>query len=247
MAIVCIAGVARGIGKTAVAEFLLARLGEESAAVQKNRRATWHAARIRVADEIPQADAARIGDEGFLLVSECDDAEVRRLRGAGAMSAAVLLAEPRGLEAGLDTLLTALPRGANILVEGNAFLWARRTDLAVMVIGPGPSGKGLAPVRPATRELFGKIDLWTWNTRGDPAAEGFFEFPQALVRMGFRGGVTNLADFHHVNPVRSDAPANAEFLAAMHDRLRCLTVRRESNAFLRRIGFDTPDEGGRDG
>jgi NAD(P)-dependent dehydrogenase (short-subunit alcohol dehydrogenase family) len=97
MAIVCIAGVGRGIGKTAVAEFLLARLEG------------WHAARVRVADEIPQADAARIGDEGFLLVSECDDSEVRRLRGAGAMSAAVLLAEPRGLEAGLDTLLTALP------------------------------------------------------------------------------------------------------------------------------------------
>ena len=235
MAIVCIAGVARGIGKTAVAEFLLARLEG------------WHAARVRVADEIPDADAARIGDEGSRVVMDADDAEVRRLHDAGAVSTAVLLAEARGLEAGIDALLAALPQGANILVEGNAFLWARCADLAVMVVGPGPSGKGLAPVRPATRELLRKIDLWTGNTRGDPAAEGFFEFPQALIRMGFRGGVTNRADFHHVNPVRSDAPANAEFLAAMHDRLRCLTVRRESNAFLRRIGFDTPDEGGRDG
>lgn len=235
MAIVCIAGVARGIGKTAVAEFLLARLEG------------WHAARVRVADEIPETDTARIGDEGFLLGSECDDAEVRRLRGAGAMSAAVLLAEARGLEAGLERLLKSLPEGANLLVEGNAFLWARRADLAVMVIGPGPSGKGLAHVRPSTRELFGKIDLWTWNTRGDPAAEGFFEFPQALIRMGFQGGVTNRADFHHVNPVRSDDSANAEFLAVMHDRLRRLAVRRESDDFLRRIGFDTRDGGGRDG
>ena len=235
MAIVCIAGVARGIGKTAVAEFLLARLEG------------WHAARVRVADEIPDADAARISDDGYLLLTETDDAESRRLLAAGAATAAVLLAEARGLAAGLARLLKSLPEGTNLLIEGNAFLWARRADLAVMVIGPGPSGKGLAPVRPATRELFGKIDLWTWNTRGDPAAEGFFEFPQALIQMGFQGGVTNRADFHHVNPVRSDAPANAEFLAAMHDRLRCLTVRRESNAFLRRIGFDTPDEGGRDG
>jgi hypothetical protein len=235
MAIVSIAGVARGIGKTAVAEFLLARLEG------------WHAARVRVADEIPETDAARIGDEGSRVVMDADDAEVRRLHDAGAVSTAVLLAEARGLEAGLDALLAALPRGANILVEGNAFLWARRADLAVMVIGPGPSGKGLAPVRPSTRELFGKIDLWTWNTRGDPAAEGFFEFPQALIRMGFQGGVTNRADFHHVNPVRSNDPANAEFFAAMHDRLRRLTVRRESDDFLRRIGFDTHDEGGRDG
>ena len=235
MAIVCIAGIARGIGKTAVAEFLLARLEG------------WHTARVRVADEIPDADAARIGDEGFLLVSECDDAETRRLRGAGATSAAVLLAEPRGLEAGLDTLLTALPLGANILVEGNAFLWARRADLAVMVIGPGPSGKGLAPVRPSTRELFGKIDLWTWNTRGDPAAEGFFEFPQALVRMGFRGGVTNRADFHHVNPRARDHSGNRALLDALHHHIQRLGIWRESDAFLRRIGFDTLDEGGRDG
>jgi len=235
MAIVCIAGVTRGIGKTAVAEFLLARLEG------------WHAARVRVADEFPKTDAARIGDEEYLLLPESDDAEVRRLRGAGAMSAAVLMAEPRGLEAGLDTLLAALPRGANILVEGNAFLWARRADLAVMVIGPGPSGKGLAPVRPATRELFGKIDLWTWNTRGDPAAEGFFEFPQALIRMGFQGGVTNRADFHHVNPRETGHEGNRAFLDALHHHIQRLGIWRESDSFLRRIGFDPPDEGGRDG
>jgi hypothetical protein len=235
MAIVSIAGVGRGIGKTAVAELLLARLEG------------WHAARVRVADEIPETDAARIGDEGFRLVSECDDAEVRRLRNAGAMSAAVLLAEPRGLEVGLDALLAALPQGANILVEGNAFLWARRADLAVMVIGPGPSGKGLAPVRPSTRELFGKIDLWTWNTRGDPVAEGFFEFPQALVRMGFRGGVTNRADFHHVNPCETGHEGNRAFLKAMRRHIDRIGIRRESDAFLGRIGFNTRDEGGRDG
>ena len=149
MAIVCVAGVGRGIGKTAVAELLLTRLEG------------WHAARVRVADEIPDADAARIGDEGSRVVMDADDAEVRRLPDAGAGSTAVLLATALGLDAGLDALLAALPQGANILVEGNAFLWARRADLAVMVIGPGPSGKGLAPVRPASRELFGKIDLWT--------------------------------------------------------------------------------------
>ncbi|HUX00427.1 MAG: hypothetical protein WBD63_01875 [Phycisphaerae bacterium] len=235
MAIVCIAGVARGIGKTAVAEFLLERLEG------------WHTARVRVADEIPEADAARIGDERFLLVPDADDAESRRLRAAGGACAAVLLAEARGLAAGLARLLESLPTGANLLVEGNAFLWARRADLAVMVIGPGPSGKGLAPVRSSTRELVAKIDLWTWNTRGNPAAEGFFDFPQALARTGIRGGVTNRSDFHHLNPVQGDDAANAEFLAAMHDRLQRLTVRRESDDFLRRIGFAPPDEGVRDG
>lgn len=116
-----------------------------------------------------------------------------------------------------------------------------------MVIGPGPSGKGLAPVRPSTRELFGKIDLWTWNTRGDPAAEGFFEFPQALIRMGFQGGVTNRADFHHVNPRETGHEGNRAFLKAMRRRIDRIGIRRESDAFLRRIGFDTRDEGGRDG
>ncbi|HUU30928.1 MAG TPA: hypothetical protein VMY69_02375, partial [Phycisphaerae bacterium] len=80
MATVCIAGIARGIGKTAVAEFLLARLDG------------WHAARVRVADEIPDTDAVRIGDEGSRIVMDADDAEVRRLRDAGAVSTAVLLA-----------------------------------------------------------------------------------------------------------------------------------------------------------
>jgi len=233
MAIVCIAGVARGIGKTAVAEFLLARLEG------------WHTARVRVADEIPETDAARIGDEGFLLLSDVDDAESRRLLAAGAATAAVLLAEARGLETGLARLLDSLPHGANLLVEGNAFLWAREADLAVMVIGPRPSGKGLAPVRPSTRELVAKIDLWTWNTRGDPAAEGFFEFPQALARMGIRGGVTNRADFHHVNPARGDDPANDAFLRTMRDHFERLAVRRESDAFLRRIGFRFPRDDGR--
>jgi hypothetical protein len=235
MAIVSIAGIARGIGKTAVAELLLTRLEG------------WHAARVRVADEIPETDAARIGDEGFLLLTETDDAESRRLLAAGAATAAVLLAEARGLAAGLARLLESLPEGTNLLIEGNAFLWARRADLAVMVIGPGPSGKGLAPVRPATRELVGKIDLWTWNTRGDPAAEGFFEFPQALVRMGFRGGVTNRADFHHVNPRARDHSGNGALLDALHHHIQRLGIWRESDAFLRRIGFDTRDEGGRDG
>jgi hypothetical protein len=235
MAILVIAGVGRGIGKTAVAEFLLARLEG------------WHAARVRVADEIPETDAARIGDEGFLLLTETDDAESRRLLAAGAATAAVLLAEARGLAAGLARLLESLPEGTNLLIEGNAFLWARRADLAVMVIGPGPSGKGLAPVRPATRELVGKIDLWTWNTRGDPAAEGFFEFPQALARMGIRDGVTNRADFHHVNPRDMGHAGNRAFLKAMRRHIDRIGIRRESNEFLRRTGFDTPDEGGRDG
>jgi hypothetical protein len=235
MAIVSIAGVTRGIGKTAVAEFLLGRFEG------------WHAARVRVADEIPETIAAQIGDEGYLLVAEADDAEARRLLDAGAVSAAVLLAKPRGLEAGLDALLAALPQDANVLIEGNAFLWARRADFALMVIGPGPSGKGLAPVRPATRELFGKIDLWTWNTRGDPAAEGFFEFPQALVRMGFRGSVSNRADFHHINPRARDHSGNRTFLDTLRRHIQHLGIWRESDAFLRRIGFDTPDEGGRDG
>lgn len=83
MAIVSIAGVARGIGKTAVAELLLTRLEG------------WHAARVRVADEIPETDAARIGDEGSRVVMDADDAEVRRLHDAGAVSTAVLLAEAR--------------------------------------------------------------------------------------------------------------------------------------------------------
>ena len=230
MATICIAGIARGIGKTAVAEFLLARLEG------------WHTARVRVADEIPPPEAAKIGDEGFLLVPRADDGESHRLQAAGAATAAVLLAEARGIEAGLERLLESLPEDANLLIEGNAFLWAREADLSMMVIGPGPSGRGLAPVRSSTRELVAKIDLWTWNTRGDPAAEGFFEFPQALVRMGIRGGVTNRADFHHVNPVRGNDPANASFLRTLRERLGRLAVRQESDAFLRRIGFDIPGD-----
>ena len=45
MAIVCIAGTSAGIGKTAVAEFLLTRLPG------------WHAARVRVAEELDAADS----------------------------------------------------------------------------------------------------------------------------------------------------------------------------------------------
>jgi len=210
MTIVCIAGVTRGIGKTAVAEMLLRELRG------------WHAARVRVADEI--SETSPIGDEGYMLLAQADlladDEEVQRLLAAGAAGASVLLAEPRGLEAGLDTLIADLPKGANLLVEGNAFLWARPADLAVMVVAAGPSGKGLARVRPSVREVFDKVDLWVWNSRSDPMSEGFFEFPQALTRMGFRGAVTNRADFHHVNPGRANDAGNRRFLAALCERLR---------------------------
>jgi len=65
--------------------------------------------------------------------------------------------------------------------------------------------------------------------------------------MGFRGGVTNRADFHHVNPRETGHEGNRAFLKAMRRRIDRIGIRRESDAFLRRIGFDTRDEGGRDG
>jgi len=229
MATICIAGVAPGIGKTAVAELLLAHLDG------------WHAVRVRVADEIPDAHAPHLADAGFALLRYPDetgpDAELARLADAGATQVHTLPAEPRGLAAGIDALTRAVPDGSHILIEGNAYLWAADADVAVMVLGPGPAGKGLARVRPSVRELFGKIDVWVWSTRTEPSEEGFFEFPQALARMGFARAVTNAADFHHVSPGRSDDAGREQFLSAVRRRLEEAWVRRGSDEFLRRIGF----------
>ena len=209
MTLISIAGIAPSIGKTAVSELLLAWLPG------------WHVARVCV-EEVAADEAARLGDCGYALLDEAEAAdrgEMRRLVVAGGRTPSVLLAEPRGLEEGLRAMLRALPPGANLLVEGNAFLWARRADLAIMVVGPGASGRGLARVRPSAREVFPRIGLWVWNTRARPADEGFFEFPQALVRMGFLGAVSNRADFHHVNPAVQSHGGNAPFLEAVRDRL----------------------------
>lgn len=219
MALISIAGIAPGIGKTAVAELLLARLGG------------WRVARVCVADEIAGEEAARVGERGYALLAEAEATgrrEVRRLVEAGGRAPAVLLAEARGLEEGVRALLSALPPHANLLVEGNAFLWARRADLAIMVVGPGASGRGLAPVRPSVREVFPRIGLWVWNTRTRPADEGFFEFPQALVRMGFVGAVSNAADFHHVNPAVRSHGGNAPFVEAVRNRLAAARKRRRA-------------------
>jgi len=230
MAVISIAGASPGVGKTAVAEFLLSQLDG------------WFAARIRVGEEVSEREAFLIGDAAFRLVAKpellCADAEIDRLRAAGASGAAVLLAEPRGLEGAVGELLAWLPKKANLLVEGNAFLWASRADVTIMVIGPRPSGKGLGVVRPAARELFPKIDVWAWNSRGSPADEGFFEFPQALAKMGFHGVVTNRADFHHVSPLRATHEGNGDFLAAVRGRIEGPWWRKESDDFLRKIGFD---------
>ncbi len=229
MAVICIAGVAPGIGKTAVAEMLLGHLDG------------WHAGRVRVADEIGEADAARLGDAGYALLACPDeteaDPELDRLLAAGPVSARVLLAEPRGLPAGLASLTRSIPQCENLLVEGNAYLWAAEADLAIMVVGPGPSGTGLPRVSRSARELFPKIGVWVWNTRTSPTEEGFFDFPQALARMGFRNAVTNRADFHHTNPTRPDDPGRKPFLDAVRHRLEDAWVQRGSEEFLRRIGF----------
>jgi len=229
MATICIAGVAPGIGKTAVAEMLLANLDG------------WHAVRVRVADEIPDVHAPHLAEAGFALLRYPDetgpDAELARLAQAGAVEVRTLMAEPRGLAAGIDTLARAIPVGRHLLLEGNAYLWGADADVAVMVLGPGPTGKGLVRVRPSVRELFGKIDVWVWSTRTEPAAEGFFEFPQALARMGFARAVTNAADFHHVSPGRPDDAGREAFLEALRRRLEAAWVRHGSDAFLRRIGF----------
>jgi hypothetical protein len=229
MAVICIAGIGPGIGKTAVAEMLLGHLDG------------WHAARVRVADEIPDGHAARLGEAGYALLSHPGetggDPELDRLRGAGAVDARALLAEPRGLAPGLAALDEAVPDGTHLLAEGNAYLWAAEADLAVMVVGPGPSGKGLARVRRSVRELFGKVDMWIWNTRTNPVEEGFFDFPLALGRLGFGPAISNRADFHHVNPTRADDPAARPFLDAVRSRLEEAWVQRGSEEFLRRIGF----------
>jgi len=204
MTVISIVGIAPRIGKTAVAELLLGRLKG------------WHVARVRVAGEIAEADRPRLSDAGHTLISRSEEAaadpDLRRLLDAGAAGASLLLADPRGLEEGLAAMLRGLPPGADLLVEGNAFLWARQANLAIMVIGPGPSGKGLARARPSVRELFAKVGLWAWNSRGNPTEEGFFEFPQALAGMGFHGAIDNRADFHHVSPTRSGDPGNRGFL-----------------------------------
>jgi len=230
MAVICIAGISPGIGKTAIAEMLLGELGG------------WHAARVRVADEVGDAHAATLEGTGHVLLDAddlTDDAEVERLMAAGAAGVTVLLAEPRGLAAGLMALRHAVPPTENLLVEGNAYLWAADADLAIMVVGPGRSGKGLAPVRPSVRELFGKIGVWVWNTRTHPADEGFFNFPLEMARMGFGRAITNRADYHHVNPVSKTDAGNAPFLQAVRQRLEGEWIDRGAREFLRRVGFDT--------
>ena len=229
MAIVCVAGTGTGVGKTAIAEFLLGRFPG------------WSAARIRVADELSQADAAALGDADhrLLAVSAANaDAETARFLAAGAREVMLLLAQPRGLAAGLKAMLARMPADANAVVEGNAFLWGRDADVAVMVIGPGPSGKGLARVRGSVRELFDKINIWAWNTRRDPADEGFFDFPIALAKMGFRQAVSNRAEYHHVNPREDGHAGNAPFADAVRQALEQKHWRRGSDEFLRKAGFN---------
>ena len=229
MAIVCIAGTSPGIGKTSVAELLLAHLPG------------WHAARVRVADEIAGADAALLADADFRLVSSAPavlDAERERFLAAGAHGAAVLLARPRGLAEGLKAMLAHVPAGAHLLVEGNAYLWARDADVSIMVIGPGPSGKGMARAKNSVRELFRKVNIWVWNARTDPKAEGFFEFPMALAKMGFTETVSNKADYHHANPYKAGDSGNTPFTDAVVQALERSRWRPESDEFLRRAGFD---------
>jgi NAD(P)-dependent dehydrogenase (short-subunit alcohol dehydrogenase family) len=211
MPIVSVTGAGPGIGKTAVVEMLL----------QATHGA--HAVRVRVAEEIGKAHAEVVSEAGFYFLpdEEASDhaAEIERLKNAGAAGVSVLLAMPHGLEAGLTVLTSRLPRGADLIVEGNGYLWARRADLAIMVIGAGPSGKGLVRVRQSVREIFPKIDIWTWNTRTDAHEEGFFEFPQALVRMGFTGTVSNAADFHDVKPHVANYAGNMAFIDCIRNRL----------------------------
>jgi hypothetical protein len=211
MPIVSVSGGGPGIGKTAVCEMLLA--ASHGA----------HAARVRVADEVPAADAPLVAESGYHLIPPAEaaerDAESRRLLVAGASSVTILLAEPRGLAPGLKALVRRLPPRTDLIVEGNGWLWARDADLAIMVLGAGPSGKGLMRVRPSVREVFPKIHIWAWNTRADPHEEGFFEFPLALARMGFKGSVSNAADYHDVHPYAADYPGNETFLDCVRDRL----------------------------
>jgi len=229
MAVICIAGTSQGIGKTAVAELLLSHLPG------------WSVARVRVADEISPSDAAILGDAAHRLIPAATveaDAEMARLLAAGARDAAILLAQPRGLADGLAALIARLPRGTNVLVEGNAYLWAAAADVSVMVIGPGPSGKGLGRVRQSARELFPKVNIWAWNTRAESGNESFFDFPQDLARMGFHETVSNRADYHHVNPRDGRHSGNVPFVEAVRKQLERGHWRRGSDEFLRKAGFD---------
>jgi hypothetical protein len=86
------------------------------------------------------------------------------------------------------------------------------------------------------------VGLWVWNTRSSPSEEGFFEFPQALVRMGFLGAVSNRADFHHVNAAGRSHEGNRAFVEAVGARLAAARRRRRTSD--RRAG---PPPGARPG
>jgi len=196
---------------------------------------------VRVADEMAPADEALLADAAHRLLSPAsaaEDAEARRLAAAGAQGVQVLLAQPRGLQEGLRAMLARVPAGANLLVEGNAYLWAGEADVSVMVIGAGPSGSGLARVRASVRELFPKIAIWAWNTQCESDMAGFFEFPLALARMGFKAAVSNRSEYHHINPRESSHGGNGPFIDAVVNALERRQVRRDSDDFLRRAGFD---------
>jgi len=206
MKIISITGTASGVGKTAIARFLLEHFGDLSAL----KITTKHEGNCpRHSD----CDLCETMDRPYKIT--VDPLEINQsgkdtalFKNAGARKVVWLQTHSEYLKIGVKEALTYFDKSDSILVEGNSFLHVHDADLSILVTTPREP-----KVKRSTRQIASKIDLAVINKYTDDRAGDIAKTQERLHQIGC------YAPVHIISPFQANYAPNETFLNYIQDMI----------------------------
>lgn len=203
MRIISITGTASGVGKTAVACFLI----KNTPGISALKITTKHEGNCPRHSDCTLCETMQhpytITWDAHLINRAGKDTAL--FKDAGARKVIWLQTHSEYLKTGIDVALSYFQKNDLILVEGNSFLHSHDADLSILVATPREK-----KIKRSTRQIISKIDLVVINRHIDDTERDIVETRERLLRMGCHSHV------FVINPFQYDYTTNRSFIMRVH-------------------------------
>ncbi len=206
MRIISITGTASGVGKTAVAQFLLQHL-EGFSALKITTKHEGNCPRHSDCDVCETMKHPYIITTDPLQINQSGK-DTALFKNAGARKVVWLQTHSEYLKRGIDEALTYFSKSDSILIEGNSFLHVHNADINILVATPRES-----KIKRSTRQIVSKVDLAVINKYSDDTTDDVEKTQERLHRVGC------YAPAYIINPLQENYPPNKIFLTHMREMI----------------------------